>query len=78
MEPDKIYNDIRSLSPAARRQVADFVSFLKARSKKSRKAAKRIDLIEDPFVGIWADRKDMNDSCEWVRKIRNAEWGGSD
>lgn len=26
-----------------------------------------------PFFGMWADREDMNDSADWVRKER-AKW----
>jgi hypothetical protein len=25
-----------------------------------------------PFIGIWADREDMSDSADWVRKEREA------
>lgn len=25
-----------------------------------------------PFVGIWADREDMSDSADWVRKERES------
>jgi hypothetical protein len=37
MEQDKIYKDISSLPPEARRQVFDFISFLKTRYKKPQK-----------------------------------------
>ena len=30
----------------------------------------RVPLRDDPAVGIWADREDMNDSAAWVRKLR--------
>ena len=77
MEPDKIYNDITKLPPEAQRQVADFVSFLKARYKTPQKTARRNNIINDPFVGIWKDREDMKDSSKWVRNVRESEWGGT-
>jgi hypothetical protein len=27
-----------------------------------------------PFIGMWADREDMADPVEWVRKMREEEW----
>ena len=29
---------------------------------------------EDPFIGIWEDREDMQDSTQLVRTIRDSEW----
>ncbi|MBC2715515.1 MAG: DUF2281 domain-containing protein [Desulfobacteraceae bacterium] len=77
MEPDKIYNDISNLPPEARRQVADFISFLKTRYKKTQKTALRNNIINDPFIGIWKDREDMKDSSKWLRNVRESEWGGT-
>jgi putative addiction module CopG family antidote len=39
------------------------------------------DLLEDPVVGMWQDREDMQDSTAWVRQVRQQEWervGGTD
>jgi len=33
-----------------------------------------VSLREDPAVGMWADREDMQDSAAWVRKLRQSEW----
>jgi hypothetical protein len=32
-----------------------------------------VDLAGLPFIGMWADRDDMNDSAAWVRRERE-EW----
>jgi hypothetical protein len=78
MEPDKIVNDITSLPPEAQRQVADFIDFLKLRYKTDRKKGKseRLRLADEPFIGIWKDKKELKDSSGWVRKLRKSEWGG--
>jgi hypothetical protein len=34
------------------------------------------DFANLPMVGIWSDRNDMNDPVEWVRTMRQREWGG--
>jgi hypothetical protein len=32
------------------------------------------NLQDEPFVGMWKDREDMEDSSHWVRQIRQQEW----
>ena len=34
----------------------------------------KVSLREDPAVGMWAEREDMQDSAAWVRKLRQSEW----
>jgi hypothetical protein len=29
---------------------------------------------DEPFVGMWKDREDMEDSSHWVRQVRQQEW----
>jgi hypothetical protein len=77
MEQEKIFDDISNLPPEAQRQVVDFIAFLKTRYKRSKqeKQTKRINLVNEPFIGIWKDREDMSNSSKWLRKVREAEWG---
>ncbi len=78
MEQEKIFNDISNLPPEGKRQVVDFIAFLKMRYKRPQRAKqiKRTNLSNEPFIGIWKDRKDMEDSGKWVRNIRETEWSG--
>jgi hypothetical protein len=32
------------------------------------------NLQDEPFVGMWKDREDMEDSNQWVRQVRQQEW----
>ena len=77
MEQEKIFDDLSNLPPEAQRQVVDFIAFLRTRYKRSdaEKQAKRINLVDEPFIGIWKDREDMNNSSTWLRNVREAEWG---
>ena len=77
MELQNITDDIATLPPEAQRQVFDFIAFLKIRYKKNRCAKKTggNKIANDPFIGIWEDRKDMKESSQWVRSTREAEWG---
>jgi hypothetical protein len=34
----------------------------------------RSNLKDEPFVGMWKDREDMEDSTQWVRQVRQQEW----
>ncbi len=77
MDPDKIIDDISNLPQEAQRQVVDFIAFLRTRYKRSEqeKQPKRIDLVNEPFIGIWKDRVDMNNSSKWLRNVLEVEWG---
>jgi hypothetical protein len=76
MEATNLVRDIVSLPPEAQKQVSDFVAFLKTRYPvtKSDRKAKRTKLTDEPFIGMWRDRDDMQDSSAWVRHVRESEW----
>jgi len=77
MKPQNINNDIATLQPEAQQQVFDFIEFLKFRYKRIRPGKKSAwnKIANDPFIGIWEDLEDMQDSTEWVRSTRESEWG---
>jgi len=79
MGQQNINNDIATLPPEAQQQVFDFIDFLKIRYKKKRPVKKTTPnkIANDPFIGVWAGRKDMKDSSQWVRNTRQTEWGAS-
>jgi len=76
METTNIVREMASLPPEAQKQVIDFVAFLKARysSTPTTRKAKRTRLADEPFIGMWRTRKDMQDSTAWVRSLRRREW----
>ena len=76
MDAPALAQDLNSLPPVAQKQVADFIAFLKARYAKAESASEAAPcpLAEEPFVGMWRDRKDMADSSGWVRDLRTREW----
>ena len=67
-------SDLASLPPDARREVMDFIAFLRSRHMTRRKSARRSDLSKEPFVGMWRARRDLEDSTAWVRRLRDTEW----
>jgi len=76
MDQEKIWREFIALPPEAQQQVADFIAFLQTRYKKFRSVQKsnQVSLADDPFIGMWRDRDDMQDSSAWVRDIREREW----
>jgi hypothetical protein len=78
MQQEKIMNEITTLPPEAQKQVIDFISFLRARYKEDsrKKNLRRSNLSEESFIGLWRNRKDMEDSRSWIRDIRRIEWRG--
>ena len=76
MQPQEIWQQLSMLPPEAQQQVIDFIAFLHARyaSVLARKAAARTQLADEPFIGMWRDREDLQDSSAWVHNLRKREW----
>ena len=77
MNQQKVWQDFSTLPDEAQRQVADFIRFLHTRYAASRplkRAKPTTDLSEEPFIGMWSGRDDMQDSGAWVRGVRETEW----
>jgi hypothetical protein len=75
MSHRQLISALKSLSPEARQQVADFVSLLREQDKVASRSAKRNGAESlQPFIGMWRDRDDLKDSSAWVRNLRKKEW----
>jgi len=76
METARIAQEIKSLPVDAQRQVFDFVAFLKTRYPVGNYIKKNTQtkLTDEPFVGMWRGREDMQDSVAWVKNLRHREW----
>lgn len=77
MSEKELIKQIRKLPSEAQQEAADFVELLsKKYLQKSKKAesVKKKSILENSFRGIWKDREDLQDSTEWVRKLRKSRW----
>jgi hypothetical protein len=74
---DEVFSDYTSLPAEAQKQAADFIAFLRQRYGVPKPKKQAIDFERDPFIGMWRDREDMEDSATWVRQTRENEWGSS-
>lgn len=56
----------------------DFIELLKKRYPSLKKDNLNLEITEniddESFIGMWKDREDMQNSHDWVRKIREQEW----
>lgn len=66
----------RSLPDEAKRQVADFVAFLQQKYQTDQSGQQKFGrrFENEPFIGMWQDNPDLEDSTAWVRQARQTEW----
>ncbi len=76
MRPESVWNDFVALPAEAQRQAADFIAFLRQRYPvlDAGRRAEPSDLSSEPFISMWQDREDVQDSTAWVRSVRQQEW----
>jgi Protein of unknown function (DUF2281) len=75
LEFEHLKDDVATLPEDAQRLVIDFVSFLKQRYPSPQaQQSQPLDLDNEPFVGMWSDRPEMQDSTAWVREVRQQHW----
>jgi len=72
---DQIQQNIQELPEEAQQLILDFVSFLKQRYQpQSNKPHQPISFADQPFVGMWSDVPEMQDSAAWVRQTRQQQF----
>jgi hypothetical protein len=74
MTNEEIMREFSALPSEARREVADFIAFLRTRYDKRNETPAGGNLSEENFVGMWKDREDLTDGETWVRELRQNEW----
>lgn len=69
-----ILQKVKFYSPDMQREILDYIEFLEKKYKlKIPQTKKKSSLRNDPFIGMWKNRKDMNDSVESIRNLRKKE-----
>jgi len=76
MNRESLLEELAQLPETAQQQVVDFIAFLRSRYALEQPVLSPQvgELANEPFVGMWRDREDVQDSTDWVRKIRRSEW----
>jgi hypothetical protein len=77
MTRQQLLKKYESLPANTRREVDELVASLarEAAEESARAARKPGSIAREPFVGMWRDRTDMADGAEWVRSLRQRQWG---
>lgn len=65
-----------ALTPSARKKVDSIINALSEKPLSKRRTSTQSigSIVDEPFVGMWRDRDDMQDSAEWVREFRRKHW----
>ena len=75
MQPEKIIQKLERLPPKGQRQVTSFINLLHRRYQDAQpKKLLQKNTARERFIGIWADRADLKESVQWIRKTRQQEW----
>jgi hypothetical protein len=70
-----IQQDIKDLPEEAKVLLVDFIQILKKRYPQTQQTENlTLNLEDQPFIGIWSDRPETQDSSQWVRNIRQQNW----
>jgi hypothetical protein len=73
MRQETIAREFAALPLEARRQLVDFLEFLKGKYLAVNNE-RSPDFSDEPFIGMWRDRDEIKDSSAWIRNLRNNEW----
>lgn len=72
---EQLLIDIQELPEEAQEIIADLVAVLKRRYEIEKKSPINVLQLEDqPFIGMWSDRPETQNSTQWVRSIRQKHW----
>jgi len=75
MTQQELFKAFESLPTEAQHQALNFIALLQHTYTPAIKPQKtEIDWTNDPFIGMWQEHQDIDDSTTWVRNIRNSEW----
>jgi len=68
----ELKSDIENLPEEAQLLLIDFLEILKKRYTKPFQTQKKLE--DEPFIGMWKGREEMNNSSQWVREVRKQQW----
>ena len=71
MSSEQVRNEFLTLPVEGQRQATDFIAFLHQRyqNKVVPHTPRKPEITQEPFVGMWKDRAEMQDSTELVRGL---------
>ncbi|NEO12543.1 MULTISPECIES: hypothetical protein [unclassified Moorena] len=74
---EQLTKDIQELPEEVQNIIADIIEVFKKQYVTKKPASLHpLELDNQPFIGMWRDRQDTQNSSEWVRRIRQQHWQG--
>jgi len=70
LDQERLWRDLMALPPEAQQMVVDYIAELHRRYAQAL-AGEATDLCNEPFIGLWRDREDLEDLVE---RVRTREW----
>lgn len=71
---EAVSETVRALSPEQQQKVLEYAQLLQQETCHPKSSLKQETWRSHPFVGMWKDRAQRQDSVEWVREVRKSEW----
>ncbi|AOX01611.1 hypothetical protein BJP34_21145 [Moorena producens PAL-8-15-08-1] len=72
---EQLTKDIQELPEEVQNIIADIIEVFKKQYITKKPASLHpLELENQPFIGMWRDRQDTQNSSEWVRIIRQQHW----
>ena len=69
LDQERLWRDLMALPPEAQRMVTDYIAELHRRYAQA-PAGEATDLCNEPFIGLWRDREDLED---FVKRAKTYE-----
>ncbi len=70
---DQVISQLQQLPEAEQKRIAQII-LREIEKQKSKANYSLFSLENQPFVGMWKDRAEMQNSSEWVRQLRQEQW----
>ncbi|MBE9008897.1 DUF2281 domain-containing protein [Pseudanabaenaceae cyanobacterium LEGE 13415] len=78
---EQLVENLHHLPPEKQQELLAFAESLvqeveaKKDMRELERSAKLSELLQDSeIVGMWSDRREMENSVEWVRQLRRQQW----
>lgn len=65
---------VRALSLEQQQKVLEYAQSLQQETLSPNSSLKKRTWRNHPFVGMWKDRAEIQDSVAWVKEVRKNEW----
>ncbi|MDJ0658343.1 MAG: hypothetical protein QNJ42_02520 [Crocosphaera sp.] len=73
---NKVMTKLEQLPESEQERIAKIILNEVEKQELTILSSASFSLENQPFVGMWKDRKEMEDSSQWVRQLRREQWQG--